>query len=47
MEDVLVGKHDSMLWSVVMGLPTGSFETRMQHASILKARKAADDACFG
>ena len=41
MEDVLVGKH------VVMSLPTGSFDTRMQHASILKVRKAADDACFG
>ena len=40
----MMGKHDVMLWGVVMGLPTASFETRMGHASITKAKKQADDA---
>ena len=44
MEEIMIGKHDVTLWSVVMGQPTASFETRMGHASILKVAKAADEA---
>ncbi|CAE7854288.1 unnamed protein product, partial [Symbiodinium necroappetens] len=42
MEDIMIGKHDVVLWGVVMGQATASFETRMGHASIAKVTKQAE-----
>ena len=41
MEDIMIGKHDVVLWGVVMGQATASFETRMGHASIAKVDEAS------